>query len=179
MQASTGSRYKTFQQLKSCLLVAVWLSLHTAPVDSSLSAADAFQWLQVHTRNRPMADDVNLTQVAQDLPGLSGRVCVLWPIWVCECLLGNKTGSYLTTCFSQAWTLNLKVLCRRFWSALLRAEADFTLPFTKGSTCVGQQCCLCCTQIALSEKSEGVCPKPFIPGRHMCICPMAALLGEA
>ena len=28
--------------------------------------------LQVHTRNRPMAEDVNLAQVAQDLPGLSG-----------------------------------------------------------------------------------------------------------
>ncbi len=29
--------------------------------------------MQVHTRNRPMADDVNLAQVAQDLPGLSGE----------------------------------------------------------------------------------------------------------
>lgn len=27
---------------------------------------------QVHARSRPMADDVDLMQVAQDLPGLSG-----------------------------------------------------------------------------------------------------------
>ena len=28
---------------------------------------------QVHARSRPMADDVDLMQVAQDLPGLSGE----------------------------------------------------------------------------------------------------------
>lgn len=32
--------------------------------------------LQVHTRKRPMADDVNLAQIAQDLPGLSGLFSV-------------------------------------------------------------------------------------------------------
>ncbi|KAL3161042.1 hypothetical protein ABBQ38_009425 [Trebouxia sp. C0009 RCD-2024] len=56
-------------------------------LDNALTRPGRFDWrifiskpdqegreaiLKVHTRNRPMADDVNLSQVAQDLPGLSG-----------------------------------------------------------------------------------------------------------
>ncbi|KAL0050459.1 hypothetical protein WJX82_011563 [Trebouxia sp. C0006] len=56
-------------------------------LDNALTRPGRFDWrvfiskpdqegreaiLKVHTRNRPMADDVNLVQVAQDLPGLSG-----------------------------------------------------------------------------------------------------------
>lgn len=56
-------------------------------LDNALTRPGRFDWrvliskpdqegrvaiLKVHVRNRPMADDVNLEQVAQDLPGLSG-----------------------------------------------------------------------------------------------------------
>ena len=60
-----------------CVCVCVGcmvLVLHNAGVCfASAVPCSSYMAMQVYTRNRPMADDVNLSQVAQDLPGLSGE----------------------------------------------------------------------------------------------------------
>lgn len=135
------------------------------------SPSYACQPLQVHTRNRPMADDVNLSQIAQDLPGLSGEnpivVASLVAWFLPGCCRLHTTHTYTVRVDLKARVLlrlplispyAMRIVCL-LQEAVTESFAGYTHPALRNQGVVLQTNRLCCADTLLHAMSDEESPE--------------------